>query len=159
MSGMLLGRSLLSLSLACACSTGNAQGLITVNEAWARVAANGRSAEAYMRVTSSQGAALVGARSRIATRVRIIGPGHPDGVAKLALPPRQQVDLARGHYRIRLDGLTGDTRLGALIPITLEMRRGDGSELEIPIYAEVRRHSPTEDETRPHHSHSQNHAH
>jgi copper(I)-binding protein len=137
----------------------NAQGVVTINEPWVRVAPNGRSAEAYMRLTSSEGAALVSARSLAATDVRIIGPGHAGGVAELDLPAHERVDLARGHYRIRLQGLRGDVSLGARIPLVVTLRGSKGNLLEVAADAEVRRHSPTEDESRPHHSHLQNHAH
>jgi copper(I)-binding protein len=147
------------LALAFIAAACNAQGVVTINEPWARVAPDGRSAQAYMRVTSSEGAALVSARSLAATHVLIVGPGHPGGITELDLPAHERVDLARGHYRIRLEGLKGDVSLGARIPLVLAFRGSNGSLLEVAADAEVRLHSPTEDESRPHHSHAQHHAH
>jgi copper(I)-binding protein len=147
------------LALAFVVATCDAQGVVTINEPWARVAANGRSAEAYMRVTSSDGATLVSASSVAARRVRIVGPGDHGASTQVELPARRRVDLARGQYRIRLDGFEGATRPGARIPIILTMRRNDGSILEISADAEVRLHSPTEDESRPHRSHGRLHEH
>ncbi len=46
----------------------DAQALFVINEPWVRVAADGRSAEAYMRLTSTEGAKLISAKSFAADR-------------------------------------------------------------------------------------------
>jgi copper(I)-binding protein len=148
-------RSLFSfLALAFVLGACRAQGVVTINEPWARVAAHGHSAEAYMRITSSEGASLVSADSAAARRVLIVDPRHGGAVTQLQLPARQPVVLMRGRYRIRLEGLTGKVGLGARIPLKLTIRGGDGHLLEISADAEVRLHSPTEDESAPGHSHA-----
>jgi copper(I)-binding protein len=148
-------RSLFSfLALAFVLGACRAQGVVTINEPWARVAAHGHSAEAYMRITSSEGATLVSAQSAAARRVLIVDPRRGGAVTQLELPPRQAVVLARGQHRIRLEGLSGKVSLGARIPLTLTMRGADGRLLEISADAEVRLHSPTEDESAPGHSHA-----
>jgi len=139
------------MALALACAAFDAQALFTINEPWVRVAADGRSAEAYMRLTSTEGAKLVSAASFAADRVVIRAPGPGRGtVTELVLPASQRVELAPGKYRIQLDGLTRKVGLGARIPLSLTIRHDDGRLQEIAVDAEVRLRSPTDDESHPH---------
>ena len=140
------------LALALAFAATKAQAIFVINEPWVRVAADGRSAQVYMRLTSTEGAALISVTSFAADRVliRATGPGEST-VREVPLPAGQRVELAPGQYRIQLEGLTRKVELGTRIPLRLTIRNGDGRVQEIPVEAEVRLRSPTEDEGHPHH--------
>jgi len=146
------GACTLFLALALAFGVSEAQALFVINEPWVKVAADGRSAEAYMRLTSTEGAKLISAKSFAADRVVIRAPGRDRSAPReVVLPARQRVELAPGAYRIQLDGLTSKVELGTRIPLSLTIRNDDGRMQEISVEAEVRLHSPTEDESHPHH--------
>jgi periplasmic copper chaperone A len=148
----------LALLLGGALAPCDAHSVFSINEPWVRVAPDGRSAEVYMRITSSEGARLVSATSPAAKRIAIHAPGRGKGeAAEVALPAKQLVILARGQYRIELTGLARKPKLGDRIPMTIAVRGDDGSVQEIPLEAEVRLHSPTEDEGGPEHVHGRAH--
>jgi copper(I)-binding protein len=140
-----------------AVATCDAHSVFSINEPWVRVAPDGRSAEVYMRITSSEGAKLVAVTSPQAARISIHPPGNGKAeVGEVALPAKQVVALERGHYRIQLKGLAHKPKLGDRIALTIGVRDDGGAVQQIPLDAEVRLHSPTEDEggARPHgHSH------
>lgn len=129
-----------------------AEAIFIVNQPWARPAANAASTDAYMELTSTDGAALVGARSGFARSVVIVAPGGKTReVERLALPEGARVLLAPGAYRLRLTMLDRALKLGDRVPIVLTIEGVDGKRQEIPIAAEVRRRSPSDDERRTHH--------
>jgi periplasmic copper chaperone A len=139
-------------------ATCDAHSVFSINEPWARVTADGRSAEVYMRITSSDGARLVSVASPAAARIGIHPPGNGKReISEVVLPPRQVVLLERGQHRIQLIGLVRKPKLGDRIALTIAVRGDDGAVQEIPLDAEVRLHSPTEDEGGPKHTHG--HAH
>jgi periplasmic copper chaperone A len=141
-------------------ASGQAHSVFSINEPWVKVAADGRSAEVYMRLTSSEGARLVSVTSPVAERITIRAPGNSRGEAgEVVLPAKQLVSLERGRYRIRLAGLAHKPKLGDRIPLTIVLRGDDGHVQQVPLDAEVRLHSPTEDEGRPHHVHAHVHTH
>ena len=147
------------LVLAFTGSACGAHGVIVVNEPWVRVAPGGHTAEAYMRLTSSEGAKLVSATSVAAAQVVMRGPDEGRRkVDEVALPAGRRMELARGRIHLQLVGLTRKFGLGDRVPLTLVIRSGDGVVQEVPVDAEVRLHSPTEDESHPHH-HPAGHAH
>jgi copper(I)-binding protein len=140
------------LALAFAFGATDAEALFIINEPWVRVAPDGRSAQAYMRLTSTEGATLISVRSFAADRVVIRAPGHNRStVRQVVLPAGQRVELAPGEYRIQLVRLTRRVELGSRIPLSLTIRNDDGRMQVVPVDAEVRLRSPTEDESHPHH--------
>jgi len=105
-----------------------------------------------MRLTSTEGATLISVKSFAAERVVIRAPGRGKStVREVVLPARQRVELAPGAYWIQLDGLTRKAELGSRVLLSLTIRNDDGRMQEIPVDAEVRLRSPTEDESHPHH--------
>jgi periplasmic copper chaperone A len=145
----------LALLLGSAFGTAQAHSVFSINEPWVKVASDGRSAEVYMRLTSSEAAKLVAVTSPVASQITIRAPGNRNGdVAEVMLPARQLVVFEHGRYRIRLGGLARKPKLGDRIPLTIVLRGDDGHVQEVPLDAEVRLHSPTEDEGRPHHLHA-----
>jgi len=144
------------LGLDMASATMPAAAVITVNQPWLRPAKATQGTEVYMDVTSSEGALLLGAHTDVAGTVTIIAPGKK-GVAagSLALLPGTTVALAPGAYRFALIRVQRPLKLGDRVMLVLAIEMADGSRQDIPVDAEVRMHSPIDDELRAHgHLHS-----
>ena len=130
-------------------------GVITVSDPWVRVAPNGKSAEAFMEIRSSEGATIVGAESDVSPEVPMQRPGTKRAAtASIALPAGTRVKLAPGAYRFLLPTLSRSLKLGDRIAMGLIVEAADGSRQTIPVNAEVRRRSAYDDHLRPHaHAH------
>lgn len=125
----------------------NAGALLIVNQPWARPAARGQVTEAYMNLTSTDGATLVAVRSGDAAAVVIRGPGKGGPTARLLrLPAGTPVALAPGKDRLALTGLARSVKLGERLALTLTIEGADGARQDVPVVAEVRRRSPVDDE-------------
>jgi copper(I)-binding protein len=125
----------------------NAGALLIVNQPWARPAARGQVSEAYMNLTSTDGAMLVAVRSGDAAAVVIRGPGKGGPTARLLrLPAGTPVALAPGKDRLALSGLSRSVKLGERLALTLTFEGADGTRQDIPVAAEVRMRSPVDDE-------------
>jgi copper(I)-binding protein len=145
--------------LACAAASGmlaaEAASVFVVTEPWVRVAPDGRSAEVYMQLRSSDGTAVVGARSDAAAGVTMLSPGAGRAIAaRIALPPGETVLLAPGAQRLAIGKLGRALKQGDRVALVLIVEGADGTTREIPVDAEVRRRSPTDDHLVPH-RHSQ----
>lgn len=117
-----------------------------IAEPWVRPAAAGASTEAFMQLTSSEAAVLVDVRAPDAKRVRLVsrqGPQAPPFA--LELPARATVTLAPGGVRVALLEVSRALKLRERVPLTLVLRHADGTTQEIPVEAEVRRRSPSDD--------------
>jgi periplasmic copper chaperone A len=121
-----------------------------VTEPWIRVAPNGRSAEGYMELRSSEGATLVGVGSDVAADIAILPGGTARASGKIALPAGRTIKLVPGGPRITLTRLSRPLQLGDRVDLVLTVEAPYGKPREIPVNAEVRRHSPTEDHLHPH---------
>jgi copper(I)-binding protein len=125
-----------------------AHAVFVVTEPWVRPARAAQSTEAYMELKSSDGATLIGVRTKVAASVALHGaPGSP---VTLALPAGATVALAPGKPRLTLGKLGKTLRLGDRVPMTLIVRDETGGTQEIGVDAEVRLHSPTHDHHVPH---------
>ena len=129
---------------------GDADALFIVNQPWVVPAAKGRSTAAYMDLTSTEGAALVAAKSDAAARLSIGGPKRASNVARLALPASEMIRLAPNGYRLVLDRLTRPIKRGERVLLTLVIEAPDGSRQEIGVNAEARFNSPLDEERRAH---------
>ena len=125
--------------------------VFVVTEPWVRVAPDGRSAEAFMELRSSDGAAVVAVKSEgvAGITMRPAGAGRAT-MAKLALPAGETVRLAPGAQRLVIAKLGKPLKLGDRVPFVLVVEGADGGTREIPVNAEVRRRSPTDDHRLPH---------
>ena len=134
---------------------GLAVAVITVSDPWVRVAPNGKSAEAFMEVSSSEGAAIVGVESDVTGDVPLQRPGTRRAATdKIPLPAGTSVKLAPGAYRVLLPKLNRSLKLGDRVALSLIVEASDGSRQAIPVNAEVRRRSAYDDHLRPHsHAH------
>ncbi|MGH8713611.1 MAG: copper chaperone PCu(A)C [Casimicrobiaceae bacterium] len=129
-----------------ALSAAQAQGLFVVNQPWVRPAAAGHATEAYMNLTSAEGATLVGARADGAAAVSLRGPGTNATIREVALPPRTIVEFAPGKYQLWLRRLARSVRLGDSVALTLTIRGADGGRQDISVSAVARLRSPVDDE-------------
>ena len=144
-------RRTLACALTLALLPAHAESLFIVTEPWVRLAANARSAEAYMELRSTDGATLVGVRSEVTANIVMQLPGTTRAVAAaIALPANTLVKLAPGAYRLTLAVLEARLKLGDRVGLVLTIEALDGSRQEIPVSAEVRRRSPTDDHLHPH---------
>lgn len=152
-----LSRGAAAIAIALIASSAGATGLFIVNQPWVHPAAAGQTTEAYMDLTSTAGASVVGVESADAALAAITNPKPvpPAGKAapSITLPPGKLIALAPGATRITLRRLTRTLKLGDRVSMVLAVVYDDGSRQSIPVDAEVRLHSPIDDELRAHHHH------
>jgi copper(I)-binding protein len=125
-------------------------GVFVVNQPWLHPARKAQTTHAYMNLTSSDGAMLLGARAEDARHVSLHS-ARGAVAAGLALPAKSEVALAPGHDHLTLTGLTRTLKIGDQVKITLVVGDDNGTMHEIPVNAEVRHRSPVDDERRAHH--------
>jgi hypothetical protein len=131
-----------------------AEAVFIVNQPWVRPAQIAQATEAYMNLTSTDGAVLVGVATEAARTATIRAPGKAIVTARrVTLPPRTLVALAPDRYRIALSSLQRTLKQGDRVLMTLTIELADGSRQDIPVDAEVRLRSPIDDE-RGAHSHA-----
>jgi len=148
------GRYLIALVLTLVAPLAPATGVFVVNYPWARPAAKGAATEVFMELTAVDGGALIGARSEIAGKVSLIGPGNNGApVERLALVPNAPVVLVSGSYRVRLSGLRRTLKLGDRVPLVLIVEAPDGKRVEVVADAEVLRRSTVDEHLDSHHHH------
>lgn len=137
-------------TLACALWCANAHAVFSVTEAWVRPAGAKAATEAYMHLSSSEGATIIAVRCAIAAEVSLVDPkGRPMKLAGLALPAGETVTLMPGTVRIALTRLAHSLHIAERVALVLVIRNVDGTTQEIAVDAEVRRRSPTDDHLRP----------
>ena len=148
-------RMVLPCGLVLALLAPNASALFVVNQPWLLPAARGQSTEAYMNLTSTDGARLVAVRTAESATITIVGQGkRASPIQSLSLSAGTVVALAPGKERLALAKLTRSVKLGNLVTLTLTIENADGKRQDIPVLAEVRRRSPLDDERRAHHTHA-----
>ena len=132
----------------------DALAIFIATEPWAKPVSRGQSTEAYMELTSTEGATLVGVRCETASRIEIRAPDSTRPLAELPLPPGKKLLLAPKAYRFVLRNVGRSLKLGDRVPMVLIVQATDGSRQEIALEAEVRLRSPTDDHLRAHqHAH------
>jgi copper(I)-binding protein len=145
------GAAAIALASALALGGSDAYALFIVNQPWVKPGT--RATEAYMVLTSTEDAKLVGVRSPVAARTWLRGPrSKADGIrSTLSLPAGGPVSLQPGAERIGLSGLNRPLKLGDRVPLTLTIETVAGAREEIGVDAEVRNQSPLDAERRAHH--------
>jgi len=127
----------------------DADALFIVNQPWVKPGT--RTTEAYMVLTSTEGATLIGVRSSIAAQVSLRGPGLRGRARKgLRLPAGAAIALRPGADRIVLTGLTRALKPGERVVLMLEVETATGAREGIEVAAEVRSESPLDAERRAH---------
>jgi copper(I)-binding protein len=134
------------LLLACASA---AQAQVQVNGAWARPALQGQMATgAFMTLTSSDGARLVGVSSSVAGVVEIHEMVMEGSVMKmrpvsgLDLPAGRSVELKPGGYHVMLMDLKRPLQAGERVPLELRIETRDKRLVTQPIQVEVSTRAP-----------------
>jgi copper(I)-binding protein len=127
----------------------DAHALFIVNQPWVKPGT--RNTEAYMVLTSTEGATLIGVRSSIAAQVSLRGPGLRGRARQgLPLPAGAAIALRPGADRIVLTGLTRVLKPGERVVLMLEVETATGAREGIEVAAEVRSESPLDAERRAH---------
>ena len=144
-------RTILAWAIVVASAGAAAQGVFVVAEPWVRPGAAKQSTVAFMRLMSSTGATLIGARTELASRVVLRSPaGKVASPMALPLPAGEVVALQSRDFRLVLQSLARGLKPGDRVPMVLTVRDADGQVQEIAVDAEVRLHSPTDDHQLPH---------
>jgi copper(I)-binding protein len=131
----------------------DAGAMVVVIQPWVRLSADARSAEAFLQLRSSEDAKLVGALSNASAYTAIRQPALAGtSVTEVPLPAGETVMLAPGAQRLVLARLSRRMKQGDRVAFVLTVVTADGRRQEIPVDAEVRRHSPSE-------SHRHDHSH
>lgn len=133
-------------------AAGAAQGQVDVRAAWIRATVQGQTAAgAYMLLSSSRRASLVGAETPVAASVEL-HEMKMDGnvmrmraVASLEIPPGKTVKLSPGGYHMMLLGLKRPLNKGDSVPIRIKVELGDKSIRTVQVTAEVRDLTDTAD--------------
>jgi len=133
------------LSLVLGVSTLSSLAEVTVKDAWVRGTVPAQSVTgAFMTVTSSTDAKLVGVKTPIAMQAEIHestmkgGVSHMGAVESVALPAGKPVQLKPGGYHMMLMGLAKPVSKGQKVPLTLEIVEADGKRSKVEVHAEVR---------------------
>jgi periplasmic copper chaperone A len=122
---------------------------VQVKDAWARPALQGQTATgAFMSLTSSDGARLIGAASPIAGVVEIhemVMEGsvmRMRPIAGLDLPAGRSVELKPGGYHMMLMDLKRPLKSGERVPLELRLETKDKRLVTQPIEVEVATRAP-----------------
>lgn len=123
----------------------HAQPYITIDDAWVRATVPSQQATgAFMRLTSSANAKLVGAKSPAAKVVEVHEMAMQNDVMKMRqipaidLPAGTPVELKPGGYHIMLMGLTQQLNAGQKVPVTLMFEDAAKKQSDVTVQAEVR---------------------
>lgn len=119
---------------------------VEVKDAWVRASAPGQKASgAFMKLTSKEGARLVGAASPAAGVVEVHEMKMEGDVMKmravpvLELPAGKTVELKPGGYHVMMMDLKTDLKKGGTVPLTLLLQDAKGVqsklELTVPVAA------------------------
>jgi copper(I)-binding protein len=121
---------------------------LRVEHAWVRAPSPGQSvAAAYMEITASRSAAVIGAESPLAGRVELHRSTVEQGVMRMRPVARiepsagQPVKLAPGGLHLMLFDVKEELRRAASVPIVLRIEVG-GETLKVPLEASVRSAPP-----------------
>ena len=118
---------------------------VTVKDAWVRGTVPAQTATgAFLTITSTEDAKVVGASSPIAKTAEIHmsmmqnGVNHMHPVDGLALPAGKAVDLKPGGYHLMLMGLSKPVSAGDKVPIVLVVEDRKGKRSNVEVQAQVR---------------------
>lgn len=130
-----------ALLLACNSHAQNVQ----VKDAWVRgtVAAQ-KATGAFMEISASKAARLVGVESPVAAAVELHTMSMQNGVMKMTqvdgvdLPAGKTVKLAPGGYHVMFFGLKQPMKPGERVPLTLTFELADKQRESLALSVEVR---------------------
>jgi len=123
---------------------------VLVKDAWARPAIQGQTATgAFMSLTASDGARLVGAACPVAGVVEIHEMMMEGNVMKMRavgsveLPPGRSIEFKPGGFHVMLMDLKRPLRVGERVPLELRIETRDKRLITQPIEIEVATRGPT----------------
>jgi copper(I)-binding protein len=141
----------IACGVALALAASDVAAIFIVTEPWVRVGPNGRTAEGYMELTSTEGATIVGVKSEITPEVALRQGGSTHAMSpRIELPPGALVKLAPGVQRLVLTKLNRTLALGDRVGFVFTVESSNGERQDIAVSAEVRRHSPYDDHLHAH---------
>ena len=125
------------------CSSALAE--VTVKDAWVRgtVPAQ-KSTGAFLTITSTENAKLLGASSKIAKTVEIHESGMKDNVMHMRavdfvpLPAGKPVELKPGGHHVMMMGLSAPVKEGEKVPLVLTIEDARGKRSQVQVEASVR---------------------
>ena len=129
-----------------AAAPARAMGVVAVNQPWVRPAGAGAPAIASLVIESSEAVVLEDVRSSRGAVVLREGPRNVRAIDVPAGHPRA-LQASGAHLVVRSPQ---PLRLGERVPLTLVLRDAAGARREMTVSAEVRLHSPQDDERHPH---------
>lgn len=117
---------------------------VEVSDAWVRATVQGQTATgAFMKLTSKEGAKLVGAASPVAEVVEVHEMRLEGDVMKMRaapvieLPAGKTVELKPGSYHVMLMDLKSPLKQGDTVPLTLTIKDARGAERKVEVRAPV----------------------
>lgn len=135
----------ITLTLAALVTAAAAHAQVDVQHAWVRATvAHQKATGAFMQLTATSDARLVGASSPVAGLVEIHEMAMVQDVMKmravsgLDLPAGKTVELKPGGYHVMLLDLKGQVKDGDIVPLTLVVEDRDGKRQSIELKAAAR---------------------
>lgn len=140
-------RILIALIALAAAAGACAETTVDVHDAWVRATVPGqRSSGAFMQLTATGDATLVGVRSRVAGAVELHEMAMDDqmtmkmrAVPAIPLPAGKPVALKPGGYHVMLIDLKEQMLPGRTVPLTLVVKGRNGEselvDVEVPVRA------------------------
>ncbi len=118
---------------------------VAAKDAWVRGTVPAQKVTgAFMTLTSTEDAKIVGASSPVAKKTEIhasmmmSGVNHMHSVDSIALPAGKAVELKAGGHHVMLMELTKQVKVGDTVPITFTIEGKDGKRTQVEVKAEVR---------------------
>jgi copper(I)-binding protein len=118
---------------------------VTTTDAWVRGTVPSQDTTgAFLTITSSESAKLVGVATPIAKTAEIHqtmnhgGMMHMDGVKAVELPAGKPVPLQPGGYHVMLMGLKAPVKADSKVPLTLTIEDARGKRSTVRVEASVR---------------------
>ena len=133
------------LTLALVASSLGVNAEVTAKDAWVRGTVPAQKITgAFMTLTSTEDAKIVGARSPIAKKAEIHasmmmgGVNHMHAIDAIALPAGKPVELKPGGNHVMLMDLTRQVLPGESVPIVFTIEGKDGKRTQVEVKAQVR---------------------
>ena len=118
---------------------------VTVKDAWVRGMVPAQNATgAFLTITSSEEAKLVGASTPVAKTVEIHNSQmhgtmmHMEAVDSIKLPAGKAVELKPGGYHVMMMGIAKPVKAGDKVPLKLTLEDAKGKRSTVDVSADVR---------------------
>lgn len=136
---------LVGLLAALCLNVGAYAGDIQVEGAWTRATLPGQeTAMVYMFITSKEAATIVGVSTKVSKTAEMHTMEHKGGmmrmyeVKSISLPANERMEMSMHGYHLVLGGLKAPLKVGATVPLTLNIEMADKRNVMVDVQAEVR---------------------